>query len=143
MLIAIGVCTVLQLAQQSLLYAAGYKLALNEEPGVCKEVLALSEKGLLKTESLENAEKRPVSKTISFIEWKSLDNLSEELADRKDSFHSAIFDIDSDGQLDWVVKVDQFLSSLQSENLAVFRSHVEPPTYDKGITIRQRCLDVN
>jgi hypothetical protein len=132
---ALGVVVVASVVPEGSLFAAGYKLALSEEPAVCKRMLDLSNKGLLKASTLDGSTPRPFSEELSFIEWKELDNLSEQLAYRKDSLHSAIFDIDNDGQIDWVVKVDQFLSSLQSENLAVFRNHASPPKYDRGITI--------
>jgi hypothetical protein len=117
MISVLGVFVAISIVQEDFLFAAGYKLALSEEPAVCKRMLELSNQGLLKTRSLEGPGSRPSAEEVTFIEWKGLDNLSEELAYRKDSLHSAIFDIDNDGEKDWVVKIDHFLSSLQSEEL--------------------------
>ena len=136
-IVIIGVLATTSIMGEHSLFAAGYKLALNEEAAVCKKMLELSNAGLLKTRSLEDPDSRPSAEGVMFIQWKALDNLSEELAYRTDSLHSAIIDIDNDGQLDWVVKIDHFISSLQSEELVFFRNHTEPPKFQAGITIEE------
>lgn len=137
MISVLGLMLTTSVVPEGSLFAAGYKLALSEESAVCKRMLDLSNKGLLKASALDGSTSRPSSQEVSFIEWKELDNLSEQLAYRKDSLHSAIFDIDNDGEEDWVVKVDHFLSGLQSEELVFFRSHTEPPKFQTGITMEE------
>ena len=76
-IIILDVFVVTSIVREDSLFAAGYKLALSEEPAVCKRMLDLSNKGLLKASALDGSTLRPSSEEVSFIEWKELDNLSE------------------------------------------------------------------
>jgi len=46
---------------------------------------------------------------------------------------SAVFDINNDGQLDWVVKSAWTLSSQYSEQLDIYVNHREPLYFEKGL----------
>ena len=84
-------------------HAAEYKLVMSEEATVCQSLVKLANEGLLETKNLEDPA-RLGTPDLNFVNW--------EMASRAPSFQNhngnvegALFDINNDGQLDWVVRI--------------------------------------
>lgn len=114
--------------------AADYKLAMSAEKDVCRLILTFAndkfhDKGLSSFMQLENLPDLEAP-NFELVKW-SAESVNASLSTVLTS--SAVFDINNDGQLDWVVKSAWTLSSQYSEQLDIYVNHREPLYFEKGL----------
>ena len=114
--------------------AADYKLAMSAEKDVCRLILTFAndkfhDKGLSSFTQMENLPdlEAPDFELMNWGAEPVNSSLSTVIT------NSAIFDINNDGQLDWVVKSAWILSSQYSEQLDIYVNHREPLYFEKGL----------
>ena len=111
-----------------------YKLAMSAEKDVCQLMLSFAndkfhDKGLSSFMQLENLPdlEAPDFELVNWGDEPVNSSLSTVIT------KSAVFDINNDGQLDWVVKSAWTLSSQYSEQLDIYVNHREPLYFEKGL----------
>ena len=84
-------------------HAADYRLAMSEEKEVCQLMLKFAYEGLLDTKSLQNHPNLQAP-GFNFVSWGSI-RLASSFQDHNGNVEGSLFDINNDGQLDWVVRI--------------------------------------
>ena len=115
--------------------AADYKLAMSAEKDVCRLMLTFAndkfhDKGLSSFTQLENLPDLEAP-DFELVNWGGDEPVNSSLSTVITK--SAVFDINNDGQLDWVVKSAWTLSSQYSEQLDIYVNHREPLYFEKGL----------
>ncbi len=91
-------------------YANEYKLVMSEEKDVCQLMLKLANDGLLQVEGLENVS--GVEKLgTSFVKWAEVKR-APSFHEHNGNVEEALFDINNDGQLDWIVRIQWAILTL-------------------------------
>ena len=115
-------------------YAAEYKLAMSEEKDVCQSMLTLANEGLLQVQSLEN-DSGPERLGVSFTKWERVKR-APSFQDHNGNVEGAVFDINNDGQLDWIVRIQWALGGLYSHEIGIYSRRQEPLFQDVGFDER-------
>ena len=114
--------------------AADYKLAMSEEKDVCQLMLKFSKEGLLETKNLENLPRLDAPEFL-FVEWGAT-KLAPSFQDHNGNVEDALVDMNNDGQLDWVVRIQWALGGMYSPELGIYTRRQEPLFQDIGFDAR-------
>jgi hypothetical protein len=111
-----------------------YKLVMSEEKDICQLMLKFADERLLQTENLENLPNLEAP-GFSFVRWESITR-APSFQDHNGNVEGSLFDINNDGQLDWVVRIQWALGGLYNHELAIYEKRQEPLFQDVGFDSR-------
>lgn len=115
-------------------HAADYKLAMSEEKDVCQLMLKFSKVGLLETKNLESLPQLDTPEFL-FVEWGAT-KLAPSFHGHNGNVEDALVDMNNDGQLDWVVRIQWALGGLYSHEIGIYGRRQEPLFQDVGFDER-------
>jgi len=113
---------------------ADYKLAMSEEKDVWQLMLKFSKVGLLETKNLENLPRLDTPEFL-FVEWGAT-KLAPSFQGHNGNVEDALVDMNNDGQLDWVVRIQWALGGLYSHEIGIYGRRQEPLFQDVGFDER-------
>lgn len=111
-------------------FAADHKLAMSKQEDVCQAMLGLANEGLLKAESLDHPEALDVPE-VNFVVWETTKR-APSLQEHNGTIEGALFDINNDDKVDWVVRIQWALGGLYSHELGVYSMRREFPFQNSG-----------
>ncbi len=115
-------------------HAAEYELAMSAEKEVCQVMLQFSNQGLLGTMQLEQPQGFEAP-GFNFVQWESI-RLADSFRGHNGAVEGALFDINNDGQLDWVVRIQWAIGGLYSHELGIYERRQVSPFQDVGFDNR-------
>jgi hypothetical protein len=115
-------------------YANEYKLVMSEEKDVCQLMLKLANDGLLQVEGLENVS--GVEKLgTSFVKWAEVKR-APSFQEHNGNVEEALFDINNDGQLDWIVRIQWAIGGIYNHELLTYEKQSGPLFQDAGFALQ-------
>lgn len=114
--------------------AADYKLAMSAEKDVCQLMLKYANEGLLQVKSLENLSGLERLEA-SFVKWEEVKR-APSFQEHNGNVEGAVFDINNDGQLDWIVRIQWAIGGLYSHELLTYEKRSEPGFQEDGFALQ-------
>jgi hypothetical protein len=114
--------------------AADYTLAMSEGKDVCQVMLKFANQGLLETEHLEHPSTFQAPE-FAFVPWVPIP-LADSFRDHNGAVEGALFDINSDGQVDWIVRIQWALGGLYSHELLIYSRRQESLFQESGFALQ-------
>ena len=113
--------------------AADYTLAMSEEKQVCQVMLQFANEGLLQTMQLEQPQGFEAP-GFEFVKWSTIPH-ADSFRSHNGNIKGALFDINNDGQLDWVVRMQWALGGFYSHELLIYSRRQEPLFQETGFAL--------
>lgn len=114
--------------------AADYKLAMSEEKDVCQVMLQFAKEGLLQTMQLEQP-KGFEAPGFAFVKWATIPH-ADSFRSHNGNIEGALFDINNDGQLDWIVRIQWAIRGMYNHELSVYEKQSGPLFQEAGIALQ-------
>ena len=115
-------------------YAAEYKLAMSEEKAVCQVMLQFAKEGLLQTMQLEQPQGFEAP-GVEFVKWSTIPH-ADSFRSHNGNIEAALFDINNDGQLDWIVRIQWAIGGIYNHELLVYEKRSEPLFQETGFALQ-------
>lgn len=110
--------------------ATDYTLAMSEEKHVCQMMLKFANQGLLQGRSLEQPQDFEAP-GFAFVQWDQIPR-ADSFRDHNGAVEGALFDINNDGQLDWVVRMQWAIGGLYRHELLTYQKRSKALFEDDG-----------
>lgn len=115
-------------------YAAEYKLAMSEEKAVCQVMLQFAKEGLLQTMQLEQPQGFEAP-GFNFVQWTTVPH-ADSFRGHSGNIEGALFDINNDGQLDWIVRIQWAIGGMYNHELLVYEKQSRPLFQEAGFALQ-------
>lgn len=115
-------------------YATEYKLAMSEEKAVCQVMLQFAKEGLLQTMQLEQPQGFEAP-GFEFVKWSTIPH-ADSFRSHNGNIEGALFDINNDGQLDWIVRIQWAIGGMYNHELLVYEKQSGPLFQEAGFALQ-------